>query len=120
MADVFTYAALAWLTDILDAQTLYGSWGTGNATASRSDTTLDTEATESRVSATLTRETISQTNDTLVCSFTMTCNATDKTIYNAGVLSASTVGTLILKSNFSGVPVTSGNTIAFVFKLRFK
>jgi len=119
MGDVLTYDALAAITDILDAQTWYGGWGTGAGAAARTDHTLSTEASEAREVAVLTRETISQTNDTLVASFTMTADGA-KTITNAGVLTASPGGTLVLHSSFTGIPVTLAQTFAFVFKLRFK
>ena len=118
MADVITYGALDVLTGILDDESWEIGWGTGAAVAARADTTLSSEATEDRVSATLTRETQSQTNDTLVCAGTMTCNATAKTITNAGILTAA--GTLILHTSFTGIPVVEGDTLAFVFKWRMK
>lgn len=120
MADVavLTYAGLAVITDALDGLSWYGGWGTGAGTAARSDTTLATEASESRVAATLGRITISQTNDTLQASFTMTADGT-KTITNAGVLTASSGGTLIMHASHSGIDMVLSGTLAYVFKLKF-
>lgn len=121
MADVVTYGALAWLTDALDGLTYYLGWGTGAAEAARSDSTLSTEASESRVScsgASVTRQTVVQANDTLQIQGTMTANGT-KTITNAGILTASSGGTLLLHSSFNGISLAVGNTVAFTFKLRF-
>lgn len=120
MADVLTYAGLAVLTDALDGLSWKIGWGTGTGTAARSDTTLSIEASETRVAATLARETISQTNDTLVASGTLTADG-NKTITNAGVLTAAAPGgTLVLHSDFTGIPLTTGQAIAFTFKLRCK
>ena len=118
-ADVVAYSALDWLTGILDDQTVYMGWGTGTEDAARTDTTLSSEATENRVAATPTRETISQTYDTIVWTATMTCNATPKTVTNIGVLSASMAGSLIRKANFTGIPVVEDDAIAFVVKWQF-
>jgi hypothetical protein len=117
MADVLTYGALGWLVGKLDTDDdLYGHWGEGTTSAARTDTALGDPGGESRQHATLTKETISKTDDTLVVSFTMTCNATGKTISEAGAFSASSGGTLLLRSTFSGIPIESAETIAFVFK----
>lgn len=119
MPDVLTYGGLAVITDILDASSWYGSWGTGAVAAARANTTLSSEATEARQAVVLRKETTSQTDDTLVGTYTMTCNATAKTITNAGVLTASSAGKLILQTSFAGQALTVGNTIAFTFKLKF-
>ena len=119
MADYITYGALDVITTLLATTTWYGAWGSGSEAPSRSSTTLSSEESEARQEATLTQESNAQTNDTLVASFTMTSDGS-KTITNAGVLSTSTVGTLILVSNFSGISLSLGNTIAFTFRLRLR
>jgi hypothetical protein len=119
MPDVLTYGGLAVITDVLDASSWYGSWGTGAVAAARANTTLSSEATEARQGVTLTRATTSQTNDTLVGKFTMTCNATAKTVTNAGIFTLNAAGVLILQTSFVGQALTAGNTIAFTFKLKF-
>lgn len=117
MADFITYGALGIFTALLDDAKWYGAWGSGSAAPSRSSTTLSSEETEARVLVTLTRETNAQANDTLVGSFVMTSGGS-KTITNAGVFSASSLGTLIQITNFSGITLSLGNTIAFTFRLR--
>lgn len=115
MANVFTDAGEALLTDILDGTTpvpgtWYIGWGTGAGTAAKGDTTLFTEASESRVAAALTQPTADANR------FTATITADgSKTITNAGVFTAATSGTLLLKSDFTGVDVASGDSIQFVF-----
>jgi fructose-1,6-bisphosphatase/inositol monophosphatase family enzyme len=115
---ICTYGAVGVIVNILSGETWYGSWGTGSAAASRSSTELSSEATESRVECALSVTTISVTDDTLVISFAMTCNATAKTIRNAGVFSAA--GTLLFILSFDGVPVVNGQTINFLFRARIK
>lgn len=117
MADVWTYDGVAWLLGLAAAETLYGSWGTGAGTAARDDTALFTEATEDREAAVVTQESTVQTDDTLVVSFTMTCNATPKTITEAGVFTAAVAGVMPLHSNFSGRALEEAEWIAFVMKL---
>lgn len=116
MADVFTDAGENLVADIIDgttaAPTWYIGWGTGADTADKTDTTLSTEASESRVAASTSQPASNQNQFT----GTITADGT-KTITNAGVLSASTSGTLLLFSDFTGVALTSGDQIAFTFTL---
>ena len=117
MADVFTDAGEALIVDIIDSTTAvpanwYVGWGTGADTADKTDTTLSTEASESRVAATMTQPSANVNR----FSATITADGT-KTITNAGVLSASTSGTLLLFSDFSGVAVDASDSIAFQFDL---
>ncbi|HET7630165.1 MAG TPA: hypothetical protein VFK03_02215 [Candidatus Saccharimonadales bacterium] len=119
MADVFTTAGKGFVTSTLTSSTgKYIGWGTGAGTAAVGDTTLSTEAAESRVAGTQTQQTTSVTNDTYQVVGTLT-SSSGQTITNAGVLSASTSGTLVLHSDFTGVPLVSGDSIAFTFKLKF-
>lgn len=119
MADVFTTAGKGFITSTLVSSTAkYIGWGTGAGTAAAGDTTLNTEAAEARVAGTQTQQTTTVTNDTYQVVGTMT-SSSGQTITNAGVLSASTVGTLVLHSDFTGVPLVSGDSIAFTFKLKF-
>ncbi len=96
----------------------YVGWGTGAGVAAVTDTTLNTESAEARVTGTQTQQTTTVTNDTYQVVGTLT-SASTQTITNAGVLSAVTVGTLVLHSDFTGVPLVSGDSIAFTFKLKF-
>jgi hypothetical protein len=115
MANIFTSAGEALLTDIMDSTTAvpatwYIAWGTGAGTAAKGDTTLFTEAAEARVAATMSQPTANANR------FTATITAAGtKTITNAGVLSATSAGTLLLKSDFTGVPLEASDSIQFVF-----
>ena len=119
MADVFTTAGKGFVTSTLTSSTgKYVAWGTGTTTAAVTDTVIETESAEARVAGTQSQQTTTVTNDTYRVVGTLT-SASTQTIGNAGVLSASTSGTLILHSNFTGVPLVSGDSIAFTFNLKF-
>lgn len=116
MANVYTQAGEELTADILDgttvAPTWYIGWGTGAGTAAKGDTTLFTEGTEARVAA----ATSQPSADINQFVGTITADGS-KTITNAGVLSASTGGTLLLKSDFAGVALQASDSIEFTFQL---
>lgn len=89
----------------------YIAWGTGTGTAAKSDTTLFTEATESRVAGTVT-VTGSGNGAKYQVSGTITADGT-KSITNAGNWTASTGGALLVKGDFTGIPLSSGDQITF-------
>lgn len=117
MATVYTTVGKAQAVDRLDGTVSlfleYGAWGTGAGTAAVGDTTLFTEASESRVAVTKSQP-AADTNQAL---FAITANGT-KTITNAGVFTASTSGTLIIKGDFTGVALLSGDVITFTATLQ--
>lgn len=94
------------------------AWGTGAGTAAVTDTTLFTEASESRVSGTSTKVTVTTTNDTYQVVGTLTA-AAGKTITNAGLFDAVTVGNLFVKTDFTGVVLATNDSITFTFKITF-
>lgn len=116
MADIYTDAGENITADIIDGTTAAPTWyvaqGTGAGTAAKGDTTLFTEATEARVSTTNTQPSSNQNQ----FQGTITADGT-KTITNAGIFSASSGGTLLLKSDFTGIAVTSGDQIQYTFTL---
>jgi len=93
----------------------YVAWGTGAGTAAATDTTLSTEAAESRVSGTSSRVTTTTTNDTYQVVGTIT-SLSGQTITNAGLFDASTSGNLFLHGDFTGVALLTGESIQFTFK----
>lgn len=95
-----------------------GAWGTGAGTAAVTDTTLFTEASEARVTATLTQQLVNVANDTFQMVYTLVANGT-KTITNAGVFDAATVGNLFVKGDHAGIPLLINDSIAYTFKLTF-
>lgn len=117
MATVYTTVGKAFIVDLIDATVAvaahYIGWGTGAGTAAVGDTTLFTEATEARVSATKSQP-ASDKNQWLA---QITADGT-KTITNAGVLSASSGGTLILKGDFTGIALLVGDKLEFTFTLQ--
>lgn len=113
MANVFTTTGEAFVVDRLDAfGNYYCAWGTGAGTAAVGDTTLFTEASESRVVTTDTQPSA----DILQWVGLLTADG-NKTITNAGIFDASTAGNLIVKSDFTGVALTTGDKIEFTFQL---
>lgn len=98
-------------------QPKYVGWGTGAGTTSASDTTLFSE-TGSRTTGTATQQTTTTTNDTYQVIGTLTASGT-VTITNAGLFDASTSGNLFVKGDFTGIGLTSGDSIQFTFKTQF-
>lgn len=117
MATVYTDAGEAWVVDAIDATvapgTHYIGWGTGAGTAGKTDTTLFTEASEARVSATKSQP-AADTNRWVA---TLTADA-GKTITNAGVFTATSGGTMIVKGDFTGIVLATGDKIEFTISLQ--
>lgn len=117
MADIYTDAGENFTADLFDGTTTapathYIAWGTGAGTAAKTDTTLFTEGPEARVAATRSQPTANQNQ------FVGTITATGaRTVTNAGVFTASTGGTLLLKSDFTGVVLATNDAIQFTFTL---
>jgi len=116
MATVLTDVGEAWIVDKLDetVQTTgdYIGWGTGAGTAAKGDTTLFTEAAESRVLATRTQPSADKIR--WVSELT---SASSQTITNAGNFTESTGGTLIVKGDFTGIALANGDKIEFTIDL---
>ena len=98
-------------------QPKYVAWGTGAGTTSATDTTLFSE-TGSRTTGTATQQTTSTTDDTYQVIGTLTAGSS-LTITNAGLFDASSSGNLFVKGDFTGVALTSGDSIQFTFKTQF-
>lgn len=98
-------------------QPKYVAWGTGAGTTAASDTTLFTEVLP-RVSGTTSQVSTSTTDDTFQVVGTQTAGSS-VTITNAGLFDASTSGNLFIKGDFTGVPLSSGDSIQFTFKCQF-
>ena len=117
MADIYTDAGEEITADIMDGTTSppanwFVGWGTGAGTAAKADTTLFTEASEARVASTESQPAANQNR------FVATITADGiKTITNAGVLSASSGGTLLLHSDFTSVVLAASDSIQFTFTL---
>lgn len=109
-----------WVVDKMDdssATTMNRvGWGSGAGTTGESNTTLFTEESETRATATLSQQTTTVTGDTFQAVGTITATGT-KTITNAGLFDAASGGNMLIKGDFSGIPVLSGDSIEFTFKL---
>lgn len=115
MANIYTDAGENFTVDQHDAfATYYVAWGTGAGTAAKADTTLFTESAEARVATTDSQP----VSNTIRHVGTITASA-GRTITNAGIFDASTSGNMILKSDFTGVVLASGDSIQFTFELTF-
>ena len=109
------------------AEPKYIGWGTGAGTAAAADTTLfserdvDLAATSgTRTTGTSSQVTTTQTNDTYQVTGTRTATGSG-TVTNAGLWDNATMGsgTLYVKGDFTGIALTSGDSIAFTFKVKF-
>lgn len=121
MATILANAGKAIVTNRLKGagtEPNYVGWGTGAGTATAADTTLFTESTEARVSGASTQQTTTTTNDTYQVIGTIVA-AAGKTITNAGLLDALTVGNLFMKGDFAGLPLLSGDSIQFTMQVQF-
>lgn len=98
---------------------VYVAWGTGAGTAAITDTTLFTEASEARIAGASTQQTITTTNDTYQVVGTITCAGAGKTITNAGLFDAFTVGNLFMKGDFIGIVLGIGDAIQFTMKTQY-
>ena len=115
MASVLTNDGEERLVDVLVGnQATLGSfigWGSGAGTSAKTDTTLFTEESESRVAGTVTK-TGSAASAKYQIVGTLTASA-PKTITNAGTFTASVAGTLVLKGDFTGIVLGTGDQIVF-------
>lgn len=101
-------------------------WGTGAGTTARTDTTLFTEklvdlstsAGTDHTAGTSSRVTTTTTNDTYQVTGTRTATGAG-TVTNAGLFDAASGGNLFLKGDFTGIGLSSGDSIAFTIKAIF-
>lgn len=119
MATVLTNLGEQWACDRMSGVSAldghFIGWGTGAGTAAKADTTLFTEATEARATATIT------TNGTGASAKyqavgTLTADGA-KTITNAANFTASTAGVMIVKGDFTGVVLALNDQITFTITL---
>jgi hypothetical protein len=120
MADVYTSAGEAVIVDLIDGTSsthldntnAHVGWGTGAGTADKADTTLFTEASETRVTA-ATSQSAADTNQWVA---TLTADGA-KTITNAGLFNAESAGSMIVKGDFTGIVLALGDKIEFTISL---
>ena len=116
MADIYSDAGEALTADIIDgttaAPTWRVGWGTGAGTTTKPDTALFTESAEARVVTVNTQPTPS------VNRFVATMTSLGaQTITNAGIFALAAAGDMLLKSDFAGIALATGDKIEFTFEL---
>ena len=119
MATVLTNAGKTKIAERLKGtgnEPSYLAWGTGAGTAAATDTTLFTEASESRVAGTSSIVTVNVTNDTYQLVGTITADGS-KTITNAGNFDAAAAGNICVHGDFTGVSLAVGESIQFTIKI---
>ena len=120
MATIYTQAGEEAVVDLIDgtSSTILSAanakigWGTGAGTHAKASTTLFTEASEARVAATVSQPAADKNQWV----GTLTADAA-KTITNAGLFDAATVGTLVVAGDFTGVALALGDKIEFTISL---
>lgn len=121
MATLVVNSGLAIITNRMRAggtEPLDVGWGTGAGTTAATDTTLFTEVETPRVAGTSSQQTTTVTNDTYQVVGTRTAGS-GETITNCGLFDATTAGNLFFKSDFTGVVLNTGDSIAFTFQVVF-
>ena len=111
---VLTDVGEAWVVDKIDTATKadYVAWGTGATEAAKGQTTLVTESAETRIQGTATQPSA----DIYQVVATLT-SLSDQTIQEAGLFNAVTVGTMVIRGNFAGVALLTGDKIEFTISL---
>ena len=120
MATIYTSAGEAKVCDLIDGTSAAHmdntngkiAWGTGAGTAAKGDTTLFTEASETRV-AVVASQPLADKNRWVA---TLTADA-GKTITNVGLFDAASGGNLIVKGDFTGIVLALGDKIEFTIDL---
>lgn len=119
MATVLTNVGEQYICDFLAAVDTvpadYVGWGTGAGTAAKGDTTLFTEAGETRVQGT---KSVTGSGSTAKYQVVATMTASSgKTITNAGLFNAVSSGDLVIKGDFTGIVLATNDQIQFTFTL---
>ncbi len=103
-----------------EAAFTYLELGIGTTAANVADTTLESAITDSglaRAAGTCTRVTTTVTNDTAQITYTWTASG-NKDVTEAGVFNASSAGTMLARQVFTAVPILSGDSVAFTYKIK--
>ena len=122
MATVLTYVGEDWLVQraagsgSMSSTTMpYVAWGTGGTTAAKGDTTLGTEAPESRVSGTVS---VTGSGTTAKWQNVATITATaSRAIIEAGVFDAASSGNMAIRGDFTTINLATDDSIQFTFTL---
>lgn len=104
-----------------EASFTYLATGTGATAASAGDTALGTEIVASgleRANATVSRVTITQTNDTAQAVYTWTASGSVSPT-EVGLLNASSGGVLAARQVFTAVPLASSDSFQVTYRVQF-
>jgi hypothetical protein len=95
----------------------YIHWGIGTTDPVIANTALEnvTGCGETRATATITNP----SSAVYRAVGSLTCNATGKTISEAGLFETVTVGILLIRGTFTGIPVVQNDVIEFTFNLTY-
>jgi hypothetical protein len=119
LATVLTNLGEQWACDRMSgASALDGhfiGWGTGAGTAAKADTTLFTEAAETRATSTVTTSGTGATAKYQVVGTLTSLSA--QTITNAANFTAVTAGVMIVKGDFTGVVLAINDQITFTITI---
>ncbi|MGH2506664.1 MAG: phage tail fiber protein [Ktedonobacteraceae bacterium] len=96
----------------------YLAHGTGAGTALVTDTALFSETSDGRTSGTMTRITVTVTDDSVQIVGTIIALSTE-TITNAGLFDASTGGNLFYHTNFGSIALNEGDVITYTVTVTF-
>ena len=119
MATVVTTVGKGIITDRIignGTEPKYVAWGTGTTGAVAADTALETPSAEARTSGTSSQATTTSADDTYQVVGTIT-SASGQTISEAGLFDASTSGNMLMRGDFTGVALLTGESIAFTMKV---
>jgi hypothetical protein len=119
MANVLTNLGEQWCCDRLSGVSAldghFIGWGTGAGTAAKADSTLFTEAAETRATATITTNGTSSSAKYQAVATLVSLSV--QTITNAANFTAVSAGIMIVKGDFTGVPLQIGESITFTITL---
>lgn len=119
-----SFAVLSGLAGNVDSQTAftYIAVGTSNTAPAASQTALGTElatAGLTRASATVSRTTTTQTNDTLQLYKEFTVSGAGATVEEAGIFNASSSGTMLARALTGTKALSSGDKFQVTYAVKF-
>lgn len=99
----------------------YLELGTDSTAVSAAHTALQAAITDSglaRAAATVSRTTTTQTNDTLVLTYSWTASGS-KTLEEVGVFNASSAGVMLCRALTTSKAIVSGNVVTITYSIKF-
>lgn len=106
------------IADALALLSFFVGWGTGAGATLVTDTALFTEGPEARSLCSELNMTTTTTNDTLRLTGVIVATA-PRVVTNAGIFDNISAGSLLVKSDFTPVPLVAGEAIQFAWDIVF-